>query len=730
MDPLEYHEDYEYDADNNVIEVTDKRGNIWSYPDYDANGNCETAITPYPLEKTTTYTYNGHSKMTSKTNPLGDYVVWTYDGNDNCTDIDWYDDEDTLQAHVEFDYPNVNNRGLPDTKTDDNNHTTTYTWDADTGDLLSIELPSTNTWIWTYDGLGAKISQEDPEEQTIEYVRDEWQRMVEKDLPGPITHTFEYDAEGNLTEMVDPTGTTAWAYDDAGRKLTESKDGHTITYTYDDSGKLGLLSTMADYTESHLITYSYTDRNELMWVTEESEEIEDGFGGGGGQTNDLDPIPAGTTVYHYDENGNLIGIDNKNQTHVVRTYDEANRIDTVVNTNDEDTTLSSYDYTLNDNDQITGISENGGDTQSFDYDPMHHLISAARTGTGSYSETYVVDGNGNRVSKTVGEDTYEYEYSVDDELIEESLDESPTKTWTYDLNGNQLTRTVSATAYTLNYDAENQMTSIATGGGTVRAYTYDGLGRRVSRTASSTTTSFWYDGSELSNERVSSAFTATYVNGLGLIHRETETPLYDAQGNSRKVTNEAQSVTSTKTYDAFGNVTYTSGSTSTPYKYVGMMGCRDDGDAGLIHMGARYYDPYVGRFTTRDSILTEHPYVYCDGDPVNQVDPSGHQQGTTLQIQTNLARAVAEGDVKTVETIIEALTDSDTARIVGQAMRATKFPEKMGTSASKLRDALGYARQILEHAKKLAKDSPRDIAHHIKEVQNFFKGMGQRLKIK
>jgi len=121
MDPLEYHEDYEYDADNNVIEVTDKRGNIWSYPDYDANGNCETAITPYPLEKTTTYTYNGHSKMTSKTNPLGDYVVWTYDGNDNCTDIDWYDDEDTLQAHVEFDYPNVNNRGLPDTKTDDNN---------------------------------------------------------------------------------------------------------------------------------------------------------------------------------------------------------------------------------------------------------------------------------------------------------------------------------------------------------------------------------------------------------------------------------------------------------------------------------------------------------------------------------------------------------------------------------------------------------------------------------
>ena len=34
-------------------------------------------------------------------------------------------------------------------------------------------------------------------------------------------------------------------------------------------------------------------------------------------------------------------------------------------------------------------------------------------------------------------------------------------------------------------------------------------------------------------------------------------------------------------------------------------GYRDDGDAGLLHVGARYYDPQVGRFISRDAVLSE-----------------------------------------------------------------------------------------------------------------------------
>ena len=41
-------------------------------------------------------------------------------------------------------------------------------------------------------------------------------------------------------------------------------------------------------------------------------------------------------------------------------------------------------------------------------------------------------------------------------------------------------------------------------------------------------------------------------------------------------------------------------------------------------MGARYYDPRIGRFTQPDPSGQEtNPYLYAAGDPVNQIDPTG-----------------------------------------------------------------------------------------------------------
>jgi RHS repeat-associated protein len=85
-------------------------------------------------------------------------------------------------------------------------------------------------------------------------------------------------------------------------------------------------------------------------------------------------------------------------------------------------------------------------------------------------------------------------------------------------------------------------------------------------------------------------------------------------------------VTGTLNLDAFGNLAGSTGSSSNPYMYCGAFGYRNDADAGLALVGARYYDYQVGRFVTRDTILSEQPYTYCEDDPVNAVDPSGHQE--------------------------------------------------------------------------------------------------------
>ena len=57
-----------------------------------------------------------------------------------------------------------------------------------------------------------------------------------------------------------------------------------------------------------------------------------------------------------------------------------------------------------------------------------------------------------------------------------------------------------------------------------------------------------------------------------------------------------------------------------------------DSDLGLYYLRARYYNPATGRFMSRDPESGEakdpaslHKYLYANGDPVNGLDPTGHE---------------------------------------------------------------------------------------------------------
>jgi RHS repeat-associated protein len=67
----------------------------------------------------------------------------------------------------------------------------------------------------------------------------------------------------------------------------------------------------------------------------------------------------------------------------------------------------------------------------------------------------------------------------------------------------------------------------------------------------------------------------------------------------------------------------------TAYLYCGE---QFDSDLGLYYLRARYLNPNTGRFWTMDTYegdnkdpLSLHKYLYCRGNPVNGIDPSGHQ---------------------------------------------------------------------------------------------------------
>ena len=95
-----------------------------------------------------------------------------------------------------------------------------------------------------------------------------------------------------------------------------------------------------------------------------------------------------------------------------------------------------------------------------------------------------------------------------------------------------------------------------------------------------------------------------------------------------------------------------SGSSTGAYQFGATSGYRAEGDAALTLVGCRSYDAQVGRFITRDTNLDQKPYAYCDGDPVNAVDPSGHSP-----ILTGIGGAVITAVVFfIVAVVIEGVT--------------------------------------------------------------------------
>ena len=136
---------------------------------------------------------------------------------------------------------------------------------------------------------------------------------------------------------------------------------------------------------------------------------------------------------------------------------------------------------------------------------------------------------------------------------------------------------------------------------------------------------FLFDGGSVLLEKQGSATTATYTYGNALIRKDGETPLFEGLGSERTVTNSSGAVQGTLTSSAFGQTVASTGGSTSAYGFGATSGYRSKGDAGLTLVGCRFYDAQVGRFITRDTDLDQKPYAYCDGDPVNATDPSGHE---------------------------------------------------------------------------------------------------------
>jgi len=150
-----------------------------------------------------------------------------------------------------------------------------------------------------------------------------------------------------------------------------------------------------------------------------------------------------------------------------------------------------------------------------------------------------------------------------------------------------------------------------------------------------------------------------YAYGMGLVSQGQAAsagrayPLEDGLGNVRLVTSSTGAVTANYNYDPFGNLRAGTGTAATNYRFSGE---QLDPESSLYFLRARYYDPVLGRFISRDPVAgkltnpqSQNPYAYALNNPNSYADPSGQQaQAVTAAITaacTKAAEAVCkDGD--------------------------------------------------------------------------------------
>jgi len=187
------------------------------------------------------------------------------------------------------------------------------------------------------------------------------------------------------------------------------------------------------------------------------------------------------------------------------------------------------------------------------------------------------------------------------------------------------------------YDAMNRLTEVADHGTqqTIATYAYDHQGRRTSKTTGGATTRYHWDGNNLIAEtNASGTVKATYtyddVGNPVSMTRGGQPYFYqtNSHGDVTTLTNASGQVVNNYTYDPWGKVTQESETVENPVRYAGYL---YDSETGMYYLMARYYDPGIGRFLSRDDWRMDrlwncyelNLYVYCGDNPVRFTDKTG-----------------------------------------------------------------------------------------------------------
>lgn len=630
--------EFTYDDSGRLTSVTDPLGATTRLV-LDARG-LPVAITD-PLGATTRYEHDAFGRTIRITDALGAVtrLEWTVEGHpsrriapDGTTESWTYDGEgnrlthtDALGATTRFTYTDFD---LLTSRTTPDGVRYEFTHDTDLR-LTKVTNPQGLTWEYAYDPAGRQIAETDFDGRTLGYAYDTAGRLssrvnglgetirfernalgqiVRKEVEGVGATTFTYDIFDELAEAVSPEARLERLRDGYGRLKSETVNGRTLTYAYDDLGRrIGRTTPTGAVSE-----WTYDAAGRRAKLTASGRDLTFSFDALGRET--------ARTVGDF--------------ATLASSYDELNRL-----TSQEITSrsgrLQHRAYAYRPDGALTSVTDAFSGTRRFDLDGAGR-VTAVRADR--WTERYAYDEAGNQTEAAwpsrhpsqaaTGPRTYEanrltqagavrYEHDAQGRIAlrqKTRLSRKP-DTWRYE------------------WDPEDRLRSVTTPDGTVWHYTYDPLGRRIAKQSALETVHFTWDGRTLceqTTEHVVLTWDHAGLRPLSQTERRTDTDddrffaiVTDLIGTPTELVSESGELAWHTRATLWGTTTWNkSATTYTPLRFPGQY---YDPESGLHYNYFRYYDPESARYLTQDPLglmPADNPVTYVH-NPHTWADPWG-----------------------------------------------------------------------------------------------------------
>jgi RHS repeat-associated protein len=199
-------------------------------------------------------------------------------------------------------------------------------------------------------------------------------------------------------------------------------------------------------------------------------------------------------------------------------------------------------------------------------------------------------------------------------------------------------------AQTLAWDSSGNLAAVTAADGSKVTFVRDALDRVRERVQTDATTAhavtadtvyrFSGNGDSPSYEldQLHGGTMKSFLDGAAIVYagNRSGTPTFlfsDVHGNTVATADQNANATGTiATYDPFGAPLATNAANPTSFGFVGSHEKYTDPFANLVLMGARPYDPALGRFLAVDPVQhgSANDYDYTNQDPINGYDLSGN----------------------------------------------------------------------------------------------------------